>query len=108
MKNVRKTLFGKVTSIELLNKIYEKGLQNLFPQTCIALRIFFTIPVSVAGECSFSKLAIVKNHLRSTMGQDCLSALVLLSSERDLARKLNYDSIINSFASSRARRVHLM
>ena len=39
MNNVGKTLFGKVTSIELLNKIYEKGLQNLFPRTRIALRI---------------------------------------------------------------------
>ena len=48
------------------------------------------MPVSVAeGERSFSKLAIVKNHLRSTMGQGRLSSLVLLSCEHDLAKKLN-------------------
>ena len=101
-------LFGKVSSLELLNKIYQKGLQNIFPQTCVALRIFITIPVSVAeGERSFSKLTIVKNHLRSTMGQDRLLSLLLLSCEHDLAKSLNYDDIIHTFASSRARRIHL-
>ena len=108
LSNIRETLIGKVNSLELLNKIFEKGLQNLFPQTCVALRIFISIPVSVSqGERSFSKLALVKNCLRSTMGQDRLSALAMLSLERDLARKLNYDSIIDSFASRRVRRIRL-
>jgi len=85
-----------------LNKIFEKGLQNLFPQTCVALRIFVSIPVSVSqGERSFSKLALVKNCLRSTMP----IGLAVLSLERDLARELNYDSVINSFASRKARRI---
>ena len=75
---------------------------------CVALRTFISIPVSMSqGEHSFSKLALVKNCLRSTMGQDRLSALAMLSLERDLARKLNYDSIIDSFASRRARRIRL-
>ena len=108
LSNIRETLIGKVNSLELLNKIFEKGLQNFFPQKCIALRIFISISVSVSqGERSFSKLALVKNCLRSTMGQDRLSALAMLSLERDLARKLNYDSIIDSFASRRARRIRL-
>ena len=64
LSNIRETLIGKVNSLELLNKIFEKGLQNLFPQTCVALRIFISIPVSVSqGERSFSKLALVKNCL---------------------------------------------
>ena len=69
LSNVHETLFEKVTSLDLLNKIFEKGLQNLFPQTCVALRIFVSIPVSVSqGERSFSKLALVKNCLLSTIG----------------------------------------
>ena len=43
LSNVRETLFGKVTSLKLLNKILEKGLQNLIPQSCVALRIFVSI-----------------------------------------------------------------
>ena len=51
-------LFGEVTSFQLLNGIYAKGVENIFPQICIALRIFVTIPVLVAGgEKSFNKLS---------------------------------------------------
>ena len=65
LSNIRETLLGKVNSLELLNKICEEGrLQNLFPQTCVASRIFISIPVSVSqGEQSFSKLPLVKNCL---------------------------------------------
>lgn len=50
-------LLGKISSLALLNKIYEKDLQNIFPHICVALRMFAIIPVSVAaGERSFSKL----------------------------------------------------
>ena len=108
LASVGTELFGNVSSLHLLNLIHKRGLQNIFPQTCIALRIFITMPVSVAkGERSFSKLAIVKNHLRSSMGQDPLSSLVLLSCEHDLAKALNYDSLIDTFASARARRVNI-
>ena len=86
MTMVGKELFGTVLSLNLLNLIYQKGLQNIFPQTCIALRILITIPVSVAeGERIFSKLSVVKNHLRSTIGQERLSHLILMSCEHDLA-----------------------
>ena len=93
-------LFGKLSSLQLLNKIYEKGLQSIFPQICVALRIFVSISVSAtSGERSFSELAIVKNCRRSTMGQECLTGLIMLSSERDLARKINYETVTEAFSS---------
>ena len=92
-------LFATLSSLQLLNKIYEKGLQSIFPQICVALRIFVCIPVSAAsGERSFSHLAIVKNCRQSTMGQERLTGLIMLSSERDLARKINYETVIEAFA----------
>jgi hypothetical protein len=39
-------LCGKLSSLQLLNNIYEKGLQSIFPQIYIALRIFISMPVS--------------------------------------------------------------
>ena len=105
-----KALFsmGQVTSLQFLNVLYRKGLQNLFPQTCIALRIFVSIPVTVAeAERTFSKLSLVKNCLRSTMSEGRLSSLVVLASEHDLPCKLSYDSIIESFSQKKARKVHL-
>ena len=101
-------LFAKLSSLQLLNKIYEKTLQSIFPQICVALRIFVSIPVSAAsGERSFSQLAIVKNCRRSTMGQERLTGLITLSSERDLARKINYATVIEAFASKWTRKATL-
>ncbi|XP_072400878.1 zinc finger MYM-type protein 1-like [Diabrotica undecimpunctata] len=54
----------------LLNKLVSLNVTNLFPNVCIALRIFCCLPVSVAqAERSFSVLSRIKNCLRSTMGQ---------------------------------------
>ena len=68
----------KLSSIALLNKIYEKGLQTILPQVCVALRLFVSIPVSVSSEKRyFSKLGIVKNCRRSTILQERLSSLII-------------------------------
>ena len=49
------SLFNRGNSLNLLNQIYSKSLQPLFPSICILLRIFHTMPISVAeGERSFS------------------------------------------------------
>ncbi|XP_047144785.1 uncharacterized protein LOC124818261 [Hydra vulgaris] len=49
------SLFSKGNSLNLLNQIYSKGIQPIFPSICILLRIFHTMPVSVGeGERSFS------------------------------------------------------
>ena len=72
-------LFGKVTSFQLLNGIYAKCAENIFPQVCIALRIIVTIPVSVAGgersltNCSSAKLHTINNVTRKAI---CSSNIV--------------------------------
>ena len=89
----------------LLNKFAELNLSSLFPNLCIALRIFLTLPVTVASsERSFSVLTRVKSHLRATMGQQRLVNLALLSIENRLARILNYNDIIKDFAQKKARK----
>lgn len=94
--------------LKLLNKLSALKITSLFPNVCIALRIFCTLPVSVAqAERSFSVLSRIKNCLRSTMGQQRLSDLGVLSIESRLARTLNFDSIIQTFAEKKARRVLL-
>ena len=39
------------------------------------------------------------------MGQECLSALAILSIEREIAEELDYDSVIDQFASSDKNRL---
>lgn len=93
--------------IELLNKLYQLKLEFLFPNIVIAIRIFCTIPVTVAeAERTFSKLKQIKSVQRSVMKQDRLNGLATLAIEHDLAKLLNYDDIINDFASDKARKVY--
>ena len=51
--------------LTLLNKIVETNLTVLFPNVCVVLRIFLTIPVTVAtGERSFCKLSLAKKQTK--------------------------------------------
>ena len=97
------------TPLQLLNFIHAYSLEDVYPNIEIALRLFLTLPVTVAScERSFSKLKLVKNYLRSSMGQDRLSGLSVISIEYDIARELNYDDVVDDFAHAKARKVHLL
>ena len=72
------------TPINVLN--YLKRLDS-FPNAYIAYRILLTIPVTVASaKRSFSKLKLIKSYLRSTMSQERLSGLAILSIEKGNVR----------------------
>jgi len=93
--------------LELLNLIHTYTLNGAYPNIEIALRIFLTLPVTVAScERSFSKLKIIKNYLRSSIGQDRLSNMAIISIESETANHLNYDDIIEEFASIKSRKVN--
>ncbi|XP_029435922.1 zinc finger MYM-type protein 1-like [Rhinatrema bivittatum] len=92
--------------LDLLNSIYKLELQGIFGEVCIALRIFTTLPLSVAeGERAFSKLSSIKNYLRSTMSEQRLNGLAILSIEHELARQLSYKDLIKDFANQKVRRL---
>lgn len=74
------TFSPNLSPLGLLNAINKLQLQSIFGEVSIALRIFCTLPVTVAGgERAFSKLKLIKNYLRSTMSQDRLCNLPMLS-----------------------------
>ena len=59
------SLPSKMKPIDVLNHIVSHGYGELYPNTCIALPILLTTPVTVAsGERSFSKLKLSKTYLR--------------------------------------------
>jgi len=65
---------------------------NCFLNACIAYRIILTIPISDASaERSFSKLKLLKSYLRSTMSQDRLNSLVLISIENNFVKNLDFE-----------------
>ncbi|XP_071701586.1 uncharacterized protein [Rutidosis leptorrhynchoides] len=76
-----------------------------FPNARIAYRILLTIPVTVASaERSFSKLKLLKNYLRSTMSQQRLSGLAMMTIENEILESINCEEIIKQFATKNARR----
>ena len=101
---LRKVLQSEInTPTETLT--YIKRL-DCFPNACIAYRILLTIPVTVASaERSFSKLKLIKSYLRSTMSQERLNGLAILSIEKDILTKLEYKNLLNIFASQKARKI---
>jgi len=104
--NILKEIIGLENDkpIDILN--YIKRI-NSFPNAYIAYRIMLTIPVSVASaERSFSKLKLIKSYLRSTMSQQRLNGLALLSIEKDFLNEINYDNLIDNFASQKARKIN--
>ena len=54
------------------------------------------------AECerSFSALKRIKNHLRTTMNQQRLADLAILTIDKEVADSINIDDILVEFASS--------
>ena len=51
-------------TIDILNQIAKRRLENSLPNAVIVYRILLTLPVSVAtGERTFSKLKLIKTYL---------------------------------------------
>jgi hypothetical protein len=68
--------------VDVLKYLTKFSLFDVFPNLWIPLRILFTLPVSLAsGERSFSRLKLIKNDLRSTMGQSRLNDMGLCQSK---------------------------
>jgi len=92
----------------MLQYMIERKLTNCFPNVNIALRIYLSIlGTSCESERSFSVLKRVKNCLRSTVGQNKLSALSLLSIESEVLRNVDTMDIIDNFANKKCRKVSL-
>ena len=97
LKIVRKCLPKETKrAIEVLD--YLKMMDFCFPNVWIAYRILLTIPVTVASaERSFSKLKLIKLYLRSTMSQERLNGLAILSIEKHMLEQIDFNSLIIDF-----------
>ena len=105
----KRTLTGD--SIESVGDVLAQlsQLKEAFPTLTKLLHTALTIAVSTAQcERSFSGLKRIKTYLRSTMSEQRLVDLAVLSVERDLSRKLSMDTIVDHFAAKdKNRRIML-
>jgi hypothetical protein len=80
-------------------------LATTSPDLCTTFLLLLTLPVTVgASDRFFSKLKLIKNYLRSSVGQMRLSGLEIIYIERDRAIKLDASVVTSNFAESKARR----
>ena len=103
----KQTLIGK----EVIDVLHELSpLRIAFPVLVKSIQIALTIAVSTAHcECSFSALKCIKSYLRSTMTQQRLVDLAILSIEKEMSTNLSLNDVVNQFASSdKNRRITLI
>lgn len=88
-----------LTVVKVLNK---HNLETAFPNLAQVYRKLASLPVgSTKCERCFSKLKILKNRLRSSMGQSRLESLLLLSIEKDMIDLIDHAAVIKKFAKTK-------
>lgn len=96
----RQTLLGK--DLESISNVLLElsSLRLAFPSLIKLLQIALSIVVSTAHcERSFSALKRIKTYLRSTMTEQRLVDLAVLSIEKELSKQISLDEVVNEFAS---------
>ena len=85
--------------------LHDEGLADTFPNVNVAFRIYLSMMVTnCSGERSFSKLALIKIHLRTSMTDERLSALCLLDVESSVIKKIHLYDSVKEFTEVRCRR----
>ena len=88
------------------NLLHDKEVKESFPNVEVALRMYLSLMISnCSGERSFSKLKLIQNRLRTSMGQGRLVHLVMMSLEWDILRELDFKDVIHFFATAKSRKV---
>uniref|UniRef100_A0A0L8I204 HAT C-terminal dimerisation domain-containing protein n=1 Tax=Octopus bimaculoides TaxID=37653 RepID=A0A0L8I204_OCTBM len=94
-QNTEENTPSKMPCTEVLQLINEQQLIEVSPNITTVHKLHLTMPItSCEGERSSSKLSFVKNKFRSTVAEEQLNSLCILSLENDIARKLSYDKTV--------------
>jgi len=97
-------------AVNLLKFIIDNQLLVTFSEISKLLKIIVTIPMTTAeAERSFSTLKRIKTFLRSTMSEDRLSALAMLSIEKKMINNISNfnEKVIDIFCQQKDRRINL-
>ena len=94
------------TELFLYKLIIDNGVQDTFPNVAIALRMYLVLmATNCSAERSFSKLKLIENRLRTSMTQERLVNLAIMSIDSDILREIHFTTIITDFAAAKSRKV---
>ena len=93
--------------IDLLKFILDNNLEDVLGEISKLVKILLTIPMTTTEpERCFSTLKRIKTFLRSTMNQERLNALAVISTEKTIFSSPDIkDKVIDLFAHEKARRM---
>ena len=100
--NLVKTVLESQSIVNTLAtfRSYLHSCQPAYNTLYLLIKIALTIVVTSAeSEQSFSALKRIKARLRNRMAEDHLSDLATSAMEKEVAQQLDYDKVINEFAS---------
>ena len=98
-------------AVPLYQFFMENNLQCTFSETVNLLKILITTPMTSAeSERCFSTLKRIKTFLRSTMSQERMNALAMLSMEKKIVKDMpNFNNkVIDRFATQKERRAKFL
>ena len=93
-----------VADVSKLSEVFKSA----FPLTNKAYRLLMTAPVTVAkDERTFSRLKLIKTYLRTSMKEQRLESLMLISCEKDISNTIDIDAIAAKWVELKSRRIIL-
>ena len=97
-------LFTRTESVVTLWRLQKEMSQRMYPNDYKLIQLALTLPVGTAtSERSFSATRWIRNRLRSTMGEERFSSLVILHIEGDLTVNLIPEDIVDIYVNLRER-----
>ena len=97
----------RATFIDLFTVLNEEP--ECYGTTIKLMKIALTLPLtSCSAERAFSKLKLIKSRLRSTMNQERLESLMLMSVEPDIMEGLDTETLVQDFVDVSPRRMNLV
>jgi len=98
LPNLRPTTSAPEADVQFHDIIEQSPMKAMIPDVMQLLTFYSVCPASTAtAECSFSHLRRIKSYLCSTMSQQRLVSLMLLSSYPEMVDNLNIDKLMNEF-----------
>jgi hypothetical protein len=84
--------------------VHENNFKKIFPNMCISLRIYLTLPISNReAKRTNSKLELIENA-RRTFIQKKFNSLVRLSAEREITDTLDFSDLIQEFSELKSQK----